>query len=337
VEGIPETNESTAPLEFKAASASPLGGDRFVLRLEGRWLSRERLALREAELLVDENRRQHRFPAAPGTRRPVRRSAAWTLSFTLPTWLGPRLEGNTLLNVEGMTMRLPPGMLSELDVGPNGSEGEATPRTQTAVPIEQDRRNGAEQASATGAAPGSNAGSDQVLAALRAELERRASSEAEILGQLTEAQAELQARSGAQARLDETLGALRQELDELRELVERRAEVESRAVVLAARVEELEAELADTRAQLSQVTSEVTLLHGELANTTVARDAAMSEATALRGELERIGAELATARDHRASTRGGVADAEALLAEARALRAQMIQGATRPTAAVAGQ
>lgn len=339
MEGIPELDDSATLFELKGATASALGGDRFVLQLEGRWLSRERPALRDAELLVDENRRQHRFPAAPAGRRSVMRSAAWSVGFTLPMWLAPRLEGNTFLRVGELTIPLPEGTFARLDVGPNGSEGEAsrTAESRTTAPAASARQNnGLDPGRSAGPAPSADPASDQVVAALRAELERRAGGEAAILGQLTEAQAELKAQAGVQTHYDQILGELRQELDELRELVQRRAEVESRAVVLAARVEELEADLADTRAQLSQVTGEVTVLQRELANRTVARDAAESEAAALRNELERIGTELATARDRRARNSGGVADAEALLREARALRAQMVQGAAQPAVAASG-
>src|SRR5581483_12517911 len=90
--------------------------------------------------------------------------------------------------------------------------------------------------------------------------------------------------------------ALRRELDELREAVERKTEVESRAVVLAARVEELGSELADSTSDREQLGGQIAGLQETLASCTVSRDAALSEAAALRSELERIGAELAVAR-----------------------------------------
>src|SRR5581483_2983379 len=111
-----EMDESTCPFELGSVTASSLGGDRFVLRLDGRWLTRARPSLREAELLVDENRRQHRFPATEQPRRARLGRSTWTLSFTLPTWLVTRLEGNTVLKVAEATIPLPEGAFTDLEI-----------------------------------------------------------------------------------------------------------------------------------------------------------------------------------------------------------------------------
>src|SRR5581483_3931965 len=113
------------PFELTTVAASALGGDRFILRLEGRWLTRVRPSLRDAELCVDEGRRQHRFPAAPQPRRGRLGRSTWALSCTLPVWLAVRLEGNTVLKVAEATLPLPEGAFTELVIAPEDVDAES--------------------------------------------------------------------------------------------------------------------------------------------------------------------------------------------------------------------
>jgi chromosome segregation ATPase len=160
----------------------------------------------------------------------------------------------------------------------------------------------------------------QTVCALRAELDERAVGSAQLRGALADAQAELEARTATQARLEATHGDLRRELQELMGLVEkesaRRAQCESEAEVMRVRVGELEQELAERGAELSE-------LQVSLAASTISRDAAVSEASGLRAELDRLGTELARAREHAGSHAGELAEAQTLLSDARALSAQL--------------
>lgn len=87
---------------------------------------------------------------------------------------------------------------------------------------------------------------DDAVAALRALLAEREATEVRLRGELSELRGHLQARSTAQERLAEMRSALSAELEKVREFAaaedDRQAEVESRAMVLAAEVEELRAE-----------------------------------------------------------------------------------------------
>jgi chromosome segregation ATPase len=160
----------------------------------------------------------------------------------------------------------------------------------------------------------------QTVCALRAELDERAVGSAQLRGALADAQADLEARGATQARLEATHGDLRRELQDLVGLVAqestRRAQYESEAEVMAARVAELEHELAERGAELSE-------LQVTLAAATVSRDAAVSEASGLRVELDRLGIELARAREQAGSHAGDLADAQTLLSDARALSARL--------------
>jgi chromosome segregation ATPase len=131
--------------------------------------------------------------------------------------------------------------------------------------------------------------------------------------------AEVDVRTTRQQQLEATQGELRAELGQLAGLVEqegsRRADVESRAVVLAAEVADLQAQLGDLESELDQV-------RAELAQTVVAREAADGEVIGLRSEVERLGRELAEMRGL-GDSGNGLEEAESLLAEARALAARL--------------
>jgi hypothetical protein len=202
---------------------------------------------------------------------------------------------------------------------------------------------------------------DSTVTALRAELKERAASEARLRGELAGSRAELQVRATRQDELEATQGELRAELEKLAKLVEqegsRRADVESRAVVLAAEVADLQAQVADLQSQVGDLESgreqaiaelteartaaerersgraaaeercaaletDLELVRAELAHSLVAHEAADGEAAGLRSELERLGAELAAVRGL-ADSGTGLADAQSLLEEARALSSRL--------------
>jgi hypothetical protein len=336
--------EASYPLEFESVSAAPLDDEKLVVRVEGRWLTRHRPTLERAMLVVEANGRRHRFPAIPQPRRPrFGRSGGWSGGFALPTWLGPHLEGNTSLRLGETAMQLPVGSFAGLDepepVETSAAEAHGEPRAEpetTAVPeresdIAPQSETPPEPAAARLAASPTESSdppnAEGMISALRAELERRAASEAALRGELVDVRAELAAVSVSRERLEATHAELRRELEELRDAVERRADVESRAVVLAARVEELQAELESGEGARETLDAELALVRNAHATSEVAREAAQAEAAGLRAELDRIGAELSQARQQQAG-RGELEEAQSLLAEARALRTKMAERTT---------
>jgi chromosome segregation ATPase len=116
-------------------------------------------------------------------------------------------------------------------------------------------------------------------------------------------QAEVDARSVSQGRLKSTHAELRSELDQLIELVEQegeqRTQVESKAVVMAAQLAELEEQLADL---------------------TASRDKATGAASGLREELERLRAIGERDAAQRAQVESRAAD---LVVEVGAVREQL--------------
>jgi hypothetical protein len=285
--------EAVVPLTIDAVDRLPLGGGRVVLRIHGRWRGAEVPELQRTALVVEAAGERHEFPAIPQLRRT--RAAgpdAWSSSFAIPAWLEPQLPGAAILMLDDLSVPLPP------------VSGEPPPDLEAGT-----------------------------VAALRAALSERAQSEAQLRGRLADAAAELEARAGVQARLEVAHGELRAELAQLGELVEgqdaRRAEVESRAITLAAQVARLEEELAGARAAVERererTARELAELRTGLASSEVAREAALSEASGLRSELERLGGDLAAAREHVGEREGGLGEAEALLAEARALRTRILE------------
>lgn len=182
---------------------------------------------------------------------------------------------------------------------------------------------------------------EALCAAVRVELEERAAGEAQLRGQLADARAELAARSAIQTRLEAAQDELRDAIEELRRLVEhevaRRAQLESAAEEAAARVVELEAELAgarrDQEAELAaargELEAELAGARRDLAACIVSRDAANSEAQGLRCELDRLGAELAVAREE-SDRHGDLAEARAMLVEAHELNMRLRAAGREP-------
>lgn len=111
--------EAEHTLQVESVSSSPLGADRLVVRVEGRWEGRKRPHIDEATLVVENEGRRHRFPAIPQEGKPkrVKRHETWSGSFDLPLWLGPRLEGQTSLTLGDETVALPAQSFAEAAAG----------------------------------------------------------------------------------------------------------------------------------------------------------------------------------------------------------------------------
>jgi hypothetical protein len=314
------------PLEFESIKSSPLSAHKIVVSLKCRWVTRRRPSTDRAMLVVESEAGRHAVPAMSPPRRALR-SRTWTGEFALPAWLQPSMEGSTSLALGEVTIPLPAGAFSQGGVVTDPAP--APPPRRGPPPEPEAVTDPLEAPEAPDAPP-----EPETVAALRAELDRRTASEAAARGELARVQADLGARFGEKARLDETHAELRAELNHLREAVDRLTEVESTAVVLGARVEDLEAELAAAHAEREQLTEELAGLRGDHATTTVACEAARSEASGLREELERFGAELADARRDASPPNHDLDQAQALLMEARALRAKMSERAAARASAV---
>jgi uncharacterized coiled-coil DUF342 family protein len=345
--------ESGHPLTVEHVEAEPLGHDKIVIRVTGRWESRKRVTDARTFLVVESEGRRHRFPAMPEVRkRGLGRHQDWTASFTVPAWLDPRHEAR-------MSLWL-------------GDEEVSLPEVVEAPPEPADVPAGNGKTGPSEHRPG---GDPATVSALRAELRERVTAEAQLRGQLAAANAQLDARTEHQSELAATHVDLRQELEQLLALIEHerteRTEVESRAVVLAAEVVEFETRVADLTASRDQLTEETAKLRleleraareavrlrdelvelrsateqegaersllesranqlsaellglrSELAQSEVTCEAAVSEAEGLRSELEQLGSSLARAREI-TSNSAGLDEAQALLNEARAVTARL--------------
>ena len=140
------------------------------------------------------------------------------------------------------------------------------------------------------------AGEGAILA-LRSELRERAAAQARAQGELADARSQLQATVANQERLSAIHDELQAELEALGGLVgqrdRQRADVESRAVVLAAKLEDAQAEVDELVTARTELTAErdvlmheVATLRAAVAAGIVSTDAATAEADGLRGELE---------------------------------------------------
>jgi hypothetical protein len=118
------------PLQVESVSSSPLGEDRLVVRIEGRWEGRKRPHVDEAMLVVENEGRRHRFPVIPQEGQPKRlkRHESWSGSFDLPSWLGDHLKGQTSLRLGDATIALP----AESFGRPEGSGEAAALRAEVA-------------------------------------------------------------------------------------------------------------------------------------------------------------------------------------------------------------
>lgn len=315
---LEEADAGALALDITRVTTSPLDEERMLVQLEGRWPGRPRRSAGFAALVVEVNGRSNRFPVVvrPPKASFVRRTV-WSAGFALPTALAPHLAGSAMLVIGGETIPLPrpQTLCHQLDSTPPPAPivpaGVPSPprsdMTTNEWPTDQSDSaepdvNGLVAQADEDAMPPAGASSDDVLTgetavqALRAELDARAASEAQLRARLADVQAQLGARTSTQERLEAVHAELREELEGLRGLVVKGEEERARAV-------------AEMRA--------------EMTSTVVSRDAAMSEATALRSELERLSGQLAQAREQIGLRESGLDEAERLLAEARALSASL--------------
>ena len=296
---------------------------------------------------MDVDGRHYRFPALPPPRpTETARPELWASNFILPAWLAPRLAGHTVLRIGELKVEV-----HDLPPSTNGSgsshvqdegEGDVMAELRPGDSAEADDPIAGPQASVRADHPAAGDGVDvpeqpagnDVTAVLRAELKERASAQAHIQGELADVRAELDARVANQERLRATHDQLRTELERLSALVRQkdtqRAEVESRAVVLAAELSDAQAQVADLgsvreglMAERDVLIHEVANLRAALAAGIVTSDAATAEAEGLREELQRLGSELARAREAIGNRDSGLDEAEVLLGEARALTASL--------------
>ncbi|HTX44842.1 MAG TPA: hypothetical protein VMD48_01020 [Solirubrobacteraceae bacterium] len=306
-------SENTAPIEVDQIDCAPLGRAKIAVRITGRWRSRRRAPDARAFLVIEAEGRRHRFPAMPEARRPrLGRPGTWAATFALPSWLEPHLAGAMSLWIGNVVIPLAgPSFVPQLiDVPADAStaeideDPEAVAETiEHSEPLEheppvaeivtEERRGSAPWKPKTGEVDRRRTSKpaeapselETTIDALRAELRQRAATEAQLRGELAAAKAELDGRSGHQAALEATQGALREQLAELLELAERegaqRAEVESRAMVLAGELAELQERLAELTSARDQVARETGSLRAEL-------ERAAREALHLRDELVQL-------------------------------------------------
>ena len=111
--------EAEHPLQVESVSSSPVGADRLLVRIEGRWEGRKRPHIDEATLVVENEGRRHRFPVIPQEGKPkrVKRHETWSGSFDIPLWLGPHLEGQTSLRLGDETVALSAQSFAGADAG----------------------------------------------------------------------------------------------------------------------------------------------------------------------------------------------------------------------------
>jgi hypothetical protein len=339
----------TTGLELDQVECSPLGGDKLVVRLHGRWPGRPRRAARRVTLVVEDDGRRHRFPAIPQPRSArITDQDAWTASFAVPAWLQPALDTSMSLAIGDASIPVPaPEQEAPEPVAPEPAAPEASASADQPddgeAPVESGATNGdrsrgpAAQQDGNGAAPREEppvTTSEATIAALRSELHERAGAIARLHGVLADVQAEVAASTSSQARLQTTQDELRRELEGLRGALEaertNRAETESRALSVAAQQASLEQQLSELNGardeaarEREELNRELSTLRTDLATSEVAREAALSESAGLRAEIERLGSELVGAREDVGDHTAGLAQAEALLAEARALTASL--------------
>jgi predicted nucleic acid-binding Zn-ribbon protein len=344
----------TTGLELDQVECSPLGGDKLAVRLHGRWPGRPRRAARRVTLIVEDDGRRHRFPAIPQPRSArLADQDAWTASFAVPAWLQPALDTSASLAIGEASIPVPPPEHAPPehappehappeDAPPEVSASEDRP-SQADAPAETVAPKGNGSAAPAAEQDGNGARprgeppvttAEATIAALRNELHERAGAIARLHGVLADVQAEVEASSTSQARLQSTQDELRRELEGLRGALDtertHRAETESRALSVAAQQASLEQQLSELSGARDQATlereelnRELSTLRTDLATSEVAREAAASESAGLRAEVERLGRELVGARRDVGDHTAGLAQAEALLAEARALTASL--------------
>jgi uncharacterized coiled-coil DUF342 family protein len=339
-------DESTTPVEVDQIECAPLGRAKIAVRITGRWRNRRRLPDARAFLVIEADGRRHRFPAMPEPRRPrIGRPGTWAGTFALPSSLEPHLDEEMSLWLGTVEIPLPrPAQVPRLqDVPADEQDAESANGSEPGPSEPEPRDVGLDEepllAQIAGGEPDPEPEELQAtVAALRTELQQRASSEAQVRGALAGTQAELDGRAAHQTALEATQAELRDQLSELLALVEReseqRTEVESRAVVLAGEVAELQDRLVDLTAARERVAEETGSLKAQLERAAQETAGLGNELVQLQSAADQEGAErvLLEARIAELSTqlgglRGELAHSEvsreAALGEAAGLRDEL--------------
>src|SRR4051794_39146214 len=168
----------TTGLELDGVECSPLGGDKLVVRLHGRWPGRPRQAGRRVTLVVEDEGRRHRFPAIPAPRNapPAADQDAWTASFAVPAWLQPTPETSMSLTIGDANIPVPGPQ-------PSAENGTSAPAAERSDPPVRPAASGNGASRSDSDHPGDGdvrsdsapiSTSDATIAALRAELHQRA-------------------------------------------------------------------------------------------------------------------------------------------------------------------
>jgi hypothetical protein len=283
------------PIQIERIESERLDEGSVVVRLSGRWRGRQRTHEGQELLVVERDDGRHRFPAMPEARRAaIARPGAWSARFVLPDWCRPEpdweasmLIGDAVIPVPGSNDGLVVGMDAPAEArhAPAASVAADTgtaPESQYEPRLGEDPRSG----------PLSKLLLKDTVAALHAELEHRATTAAQLRGQLADTHAELQARMRTHAQLETTHGELRRELDALGELVRQdgtsRGQIESELTDLRRRISDLERELEEATDARAQDAGESASLRSQLSEATAARDRLAEEAARLRDELATV-------------------------------------------------
>ncbi len=316
-------SQSDFPVEIELAECTSVNHDKLLIRLTGSRRDRTGRIDGRTVLVVDSDGRRHRFPEI-GQGRKARPAGptAWTASFALPARLEPALADRASVVIGTASLPLPelqwpplqwPRSPGEPAVAPPPAPG-ASPQPVVAPPP--------------------TPGDAETIAALRAELQQRGATEAQLRAALADARAEHEANDAEQQRLEATHAELREEFGHLRMAVEEEtlaltqqldraaeeaAELRDELKELRAVAERQHSEHARLQQREQELSAELAPLRAELATATIAREAAEAEAVGLRAELEAAAPERVEARRESGNHNGELDEAEELLAEARAL------------------
>ncbi len=338
-------------LSLEDIECTALEGSRAVVRLRGSWRGERRDTDSHTVLIVEADGHRHRFPALPSQPRP--RQTGFTARFELPVRLvsalgrsGSVAVGEHRAGLPKLT-GLPSMMFDDNDNGdaPGDAGGDApdvdaelgrlteapaaaspgTPESGLPPAGGTPPSAGQEPEGPGGEEPLSTA--ETSLIELREALRRRATTEAQLRGELADLRAELSGRSAAGERFDEMREALRTELERVadykRRADARRDEIESRAMVLAAELADTHARARELEAERDALAAQLREGRSEIQAARAAAEASAAEVTTLHAELGRLEGELTAARTALHQRESGIQEAESLLSQARALTAEL--------------
>lgn len=322
-------------LNLENVECTALEGSRAIVRLRGIWHGERRDAEAHTMLIVEAGGHRHHFPALPPFRE---RQPTFSARFALPARLVPQLGrhgsvavGQHLAGVPKL-QGLPSAMFEKGDGEHSGGADDGEHEHEPDVDAELGRLAGAEPP-VSAEPPEPHDGSEELLPSeaplseLREALRQRATTEAQLRGELADLRAELSSRSAAAERFEEMREALRAELERVvefkRQADSRRDEIESRAMVLAAELADAQHHARELEAERDRLTAQLRDGRGEIQAARAAAEASAAEVTALHAELGRLEGELTAARTAQQHRESGLEEAESLLSQARALTAEL--------------